>query len=172
MKSLICLLWVCISAVAQTTTPAPTPVCPSFYGTGADYNSAASPKVGGWAVVATLAPGIKCNPANLFQLYSFSEYSVAAVKTGGTFAVQENTTTGFAIPLKQLGPFDLFALGNVGMSVTPSTTAVATTITKLATTYGVVGVSKTIPKIGLKFIGAVQWVNGQRTLWAGFGRTF
>lgn len=115
-------LLVAASALAQVQPEPPTQtpqtqtltVCPaSFYATGVSYSRAATPNVAGWLAVAT--PITRCGSG--FQAYSVILHNATPVGHGSNFMLQETTTTGFAIPYRQLGSVSIYTFGTVGVSV-------------------------------------------------------
>jgi len=109
-------------APAPKPEPAPAPVAapavayPStWYGVGAAWNSAASPKFNGWGSLAILAQ--KSVP-----LYSFTSYDVNAVRSGKGYQLKDSARTGVAMVIKQIGPANVLALGDAGAATSNTAT--------------------------------------------------
>jgi hypothetical protein len=153
---------------STTTSPAPAATCPSFFAAGASYQDAVSPKFSGWWAVATLLPGVKCDPTkHSFQPLSFTQTTVAAIKSNGVNTLQTTTSSGIAFPFQKITSWlDLYLLGTVGAAVAGSTSTVT-----LGTAYGGMA-AISIPKTSIIVTPAIEWVNGTRSTWLGFARTF
>lgn len=91
------------------------PACPtSFYAAGASLNRTATPELAGFYAIAT--PLTKCGAS--FQVYSMTTNLITPRGSGKTLTFTSTTSTGAAIPLKQIGPVNIFTFGNVGVSST------------------------------------------------------
>jgi hypothetical protein len=117
------------------------------------------------AAIATLFPGVKC--ADGFQAYSYSQYVVSAAKMAGAWSLSSTTTSGIAVPMRGLGPFEVWALGAAGVAVTGSTGSA-----HLCSTYGGMITSPKLGKLGLTIAVAFERVNGVNTGLAGVARSF
>ena len=146
---------------AAKAIAAPPPACPtSFYAAGGIYNSAASPKFGGFYTIAT--PVTKCGKA--FQAYSITTNVVTPSGSGKNLSFTSTTTTGAAIPMKQIGPINIYAFGNVGV-------AASGTATKLGSNWGGFATIP-LPWLSLKFLPIGQSVNGKWMAGLAFGRSW
>lgn len=152
----------CIACHAQT--PAPSPPCtdsPAFYAVGASLNQAATPNLAGFAAIAV--PLAKCGAS--FQVYSLTIHNVTPRGHGANLVFLDTTTTGAAIPLKQIGPIDLYAFGNIGVTTSGASS-------NLAGTYG--GLASFPLWKGAHFRGilAAQKVEGFNVYGVGVGRSW
>lgn len=122
MKFLTILACTILPAVLWAQAPAAPCAKPqSFYGAGASYNRAATPNLAGLFVVGV---PLTCSD-NSFQVYSFTEHNIVPTGVGNNLSFKDTTSSGFATPLKKVGPFELFAFGNIGVTTetgTPSAT--------------------------------------------------
>jgi hypothetical protein len=129
---------------------APPPACPSsFYAAGATYNTGASPRFAGFYAIAT--PITKCGGE--FQAYSITMNVLTPAGSGKNLTFTDTTTTGMAIPMKQIGPINIYAFGNVGVAATA-------TALKLGSNWGGFA-TVPLPFWRLKFIPIGQNVNGK-----------
>ena len=135
------------------------PVCPTIFGLATAYSPASSPKMTASAFVATLFPGVTCSGG--LQAYSYTQYIESPIKVHGTWTLSQNVTTGLAVPMRSIGPFEVWAIGTVGPSVQGSTSTVS-----LGTTYG--GMI-TLPKGNWLFMAAYQRINNSNEILAGAG---
>jgi hypothetical protein len=93
-----------LPVLAQTTPPAALPavsaaVCPaSFYAAGVSLNPQATPNLAGWYAIAL--PITKCEKA--FQAYSITMNNLTPKGSGANLTFTSTTSTGLAIPLKQV----------------------------------------------------------------------
>ncbi len=146
---------------AVKTITAPPPACPtSFYAAGGTYNSAASPKLGGFYAIAT--PVTKCG--STFQAYSITTNILTPSGSGTHLSFTSTTTTGAAIPMKQIGPINVYAFGNVGV-------AAGATTTKLGSNWGGFA-TVPLPFWSMKIIPIGQNVNGKWTFGIAAGRSW
>ena len=94
---------------AQVSAPA----CPaSFYAAGASLNRTATPELAGFYAIAT--PMTKCGAS--FQVYSITTNLITPEGSGKNLTFVSTTSTGAAIPLKQIGPVNLYTFGNLGVA--------------------------------------------------------
>lgn len=114
---------------AQTKTACVKPS--SFYAAGTSYNSASAPNIAGIVGIGT---PLTCSDTS-FQVYSYTEHNLVPVGTGSSRTFKDTISTGFAMPLKQVGPIDIFVFGNIGVSTTTST-ATNNATTGVAGAYG------------------------------------
>jgi len=118
-----------LPAMAQTAPPAVLPaasatVCAaSFYAAGASLNPQATPNLAGWYAIAL--PITKCGKA--FQAYSITMNNLTPKGSGTSLTFTSTTSTGLAIPLKQVGPIDIYTFGSVGASVSGPSSRLAGT---------------------------------------------
>lgn len=118
-----------LPALTQTAPPAPLPVattaiCPaSFYAAGASLNPQATPNLAGWYAIAL--PVTKCEKS--FQAYSITMNNLTPKGSGVNLTFTSTTSTGLAIPLKQVGPIDIFTFGTLGTSVSGQSSSLAGT---------------------------------------------
>lgn len=138
-----------------------TGVCPaSFYAAGVSLNPQATPNLAGWYAIAL--PITKCEKP--FQAYSITMNNLTPKGSGATLTFTSTTSTGLAIPLKQVGPIDIFTFGTLG-------TSVRGTASSLAGTWGgfaVVPVGKTTWRL----TPWVQSIGGKWTGGLGIGRSY
>ncbi len=127
--SLALALALSLPVVAQTAPPAALPVvtaasCPtSFYAAGASFNPQATPNLAGWYAIAV--PITKCEKA--FQAYSITMNNLTPKGSGASLTFTSTTSTGLAIPLKQVGPIDIYTFGTLGTSVSGPSSSLAGT---------------------------------------------
>ena len=166
MGRLALTLALSLPVVAQTAPPAALPVaaaaaCPtSFYAAGASLNPQATPNLAGWYAIAL--PITKCEKA--FQAYSITMNNLTPKGSGASLTFTSTTSTGLAIPLKQVGPIDIYTFGTLGSSVSGPSSS-------LAGTWGGVAV---VP------IGGTTWrltpwaqsIGGKWTGGLGIGRSY
>jgi hypothetical protein len=166
MGSLALAFALSLPAIAQTAPPAALPavapaICPaSFYAAGASFNPQATPNLAGWYAIAL--PITKCEKA--FQAYSITMDNLTPKGSGASLRFISTTSTGIAIPLKQVGPIDIFTFGTLGTSVSGKSSS-------LAGTWGGVAV---VP------IGGTSWritpwaqsIGGNWTGGLGIGRSY
>ncbi len=98
--------------IAATVTPPPCVKNTSFYAAGASFNRAATPNLAGLFAIGV---PLTCSTSS-FQVYSFTEHNVVPVGSGANLTFKDTTTSGFATPLKQVGPFSVFVFGGGGVS--------------------------------------------------------
>jgi hypothetical protein len=109
------------AATTQAATPA---ACPSsFYAAGMSINPQATPNLAGWYAIAV--PITKCEKA--FQAYSITMNNMTPKGRGASLTVTSTTSTGVAIPLKQIGPIDIFTFGTLGTSISGASSSLAGT---------------------------------------------
>src|SRR6185312_12021092 len=129
MESVALSLAFSLPVLAQTAPPAPLPVataatCPaSFYAAGASLNPQATPNLAGWYAIAL--PITKCGKA--FQAYSITMNNLTPKGSGANLTFTSTTSTGLAIPLKQVGPIDIFTFGTIGTSISGPSSSLAGT---------------------------------------------
>jgi len=151
---------------AQTSPPAATPAgtttaCPaSFYAAGASFNPQATPNLAGWYAIAL--PITKCEKA--FQAYSITMNNLTPKGSGANLTFTSTTSTGLAIPLKQVGPIDIFTFGTIGTSISGPSSS-------LAGTWGGVAVVQ-IGKTTWRFTPWAQSIGGKWTGGLGIGRSY
>jgi hypothetical protein len=114
--------------LAQPPPPPTLPVvataCPtSFYAAGASLNEQATPNLAGWYAIAV--PITKCEKA--FQAYSITMNNLTPTGSGASLTFVSTTSTGLAIPLKQLGPIDIYTFGTLGASMIGPSSSLAGT---------------------------------------------
>lgn len=118
------LLLLATSLGAQTPAPPPPTEYPrtylvpatlpkTFVAAGVAWNQYSTPQINGWASYGNLISASA-------GVYSFTSYDVTSVSRS-PFRVQTSTRTGFAYYLKSAGRVDLFALGDIGVALAPST---------------------------------------------------
>src|ERR1700676_4505848 len=118
-----------LSVMAQARPPAVLPpvtaaTCPaSFYAAGASLNPQATPNLAGWYAISL--PITKCEKA--FQAYSITMNNLTPKGSGANLTFTSTTSTGLAIPLKQVGPIDIFTFGTLGTSVSGQSSSLAGT---------------------------------------------
>lgn len=128
-RSVALTLALSLPAMAQTAPPAVLPAaaaaaCPaSFYAAGASLNPQATPNLAGWYAIAL--PITKCGKA--FQAYSITMNNLTPRGRGASLTFTSTTSTGLAIPLKQVGPIDIYTFGSVGASVSGPSSSLAGT---------------------------------------------
>lgn len=123
-SALVCFILSATGIYAQTVTTTCTKE-PSFYAAGASLNKAATPNIAGIFVVAV---PLTCDKST-FQVYSYTEHNVIPIGSGKTLTFQDTTSTGFATPLKQVGPINFYAFGQIGAAING-------TAAQLASAYG------------------------------------
>lgn len=157
-------------APAKATTPviapAPTPVpacskADSFYAAGVSLNRAATPNIAG---IFAVAVPLTCD-SNTFQVYSYTEHQIIPVGSGKNLTFQDATTSGFATPLKQIGPINIFAFGNIGVQTNG-------TAAQLASAYGAMAVFPLWKGSAWRGVIAAQKVSGTNIYGALFGRSW
>ena len=152
--------------MAQTVPPAALPAvtaaaCPaSFYAAGVSLNPQATPNLAGWYAVAF--PITKCEKA--FQAYSITMNNLIPKGSGPSLTFTSTSSTGLAIPLKQVGPIDIFTFGTLGTSVTGPSSS-------LAGTWGGVAVVP-IGKTTWRLTPWAQSIGGKWTGGLGIGRSY
>ena len=142
------------SAVTAATCPA------SFYAAGASFNPQATPSLAGWYAIAV--PITKCEKA--FQAYSITMNNLTPKGSGASLTFTSTTSTGLAIPLKQVGPIDIYTFGTLG-------TSVSGTSSSLAGTWGGVAVVP-IGKTTWRLTPWAQSIGGKWTGGLGIGRSY
>jgi len=116
-------------ATAQIAPSVPLAVvsaatCPSsFYAAGVSLNPQATPNLAGWYAVAV--PITKCEKA--FQAYSITMNNLTPRGSGASLMFTSTTSTGLAVPLKQVGPIDIYTFGTLGTSITGQSSSLAGT---------------------------------------------
>ena len=99
----------CAVSLAAQTLPS------TWAGGGAAYSPGGSPKVAGWASIATLV-------AKTQQVYSFT--SVDITPLAGHFSpTQMSLRTGVATPLRTFGPLTILGLADAGLASTGTATS-------------------------------------------------
>jgi hypothetical protein len=152
--------------MAQTAPPAAVPTataaaCPaSFYAAGASFNPQSTPNLAGWYAIAL--PITKCGKE--FQAYSITMNNLTPKGSGPSLTFVSTSSTGLAIPLKQVGPIDFYTFGTVGASVNGGSSG-------LAGTWGGVAVVA-IGKTTWRFTPWAQSIGGKWTGGLGIGRSF
>src|ERR1019366_1774436 len=155
MGGLTLTLTLPLPVTPQTPPPAATPAvsaaaCPaSFYAAGASINPLATPNLAGWYAIAL--PITKCEKA--FQAYSITMNNLTPKGSGANLTFTSTTSTGLAIPLKQLGPIDIFTFGTIGTSVSGPSSS-------LAGTWGGIAVVP-VGKTSWRFTPWVQSIAGK-----------
>jgi hypothetical protein len=155
-----------LPVMAQTTTPATLPAvttatCPaSFYAAGASLNPQATPNLAGWYAIAL--PITRCEKA--FQAYSITMNNLTPKGSGANLTFTSTTSTGLAIPLKQVGPIDIFTFGTLGTSVSGQSSS-------LAGTWGGVAVVP-IGRTTWRLTPWAQSIGGKWTGGLGIGRSY
>ncbi len=153
-------------AAAQKMPPAAVPPiaaasCPaSFYTAGASLNPQATPNLAGWYAIAL--PITKCDKA--FQAYSITMNNLTPRGSGATLTFTTTTSTGLAIPLRQVGPIDIYTFGTLGTSVNGPSSG-------LAGTWGGVAVVP-IGRTSWRLTPWVQAIDGKWTGGLGVGRSY
>jgi len=148
-----------LPVVAQTAPPA-APCPASFYAAGASLNPHATPNLAGWYAIAL--PITKCGKA--FQAYSITTNNLTPKGSGANLTFISTTSTGVAIPLKQVGPIDIFTFGTVGTSVSGQSSS-------LAETWGGVAVVP-IGRTTWRLTPWAQSIGGKWTGGLGIGRSY
>jgi hypothetical protein len=164
--SVALMLALSLPVMAQTAPPVASAavtaaVCPaSFYAAGASLNPQATPNLAGWYAIAL--PITKCEKA--FQAYSITMNNLTPKGSGTNLTFTSTTSTGLAIPLKQVGPIDIFTFGTLGTSVSGQSSSLAGTWGGVA----VVPVGRTAWRITpwAQSIGG-KWMGG-----VGIGRSY
>ncbi|MEO8050735.1 MAG: hypothetical protein ABI833_10000 [Acidobacteriota bacterium] len=100
-------------AMAQTPSVAAATCPTSFYAAGVSLNPQAIPNLAGWYAIAL--PITKCDKA--FQAYSITMNNLTPRGRGASLTFTSTTSTGLAIPLRQVGPIDIYTFGTLGASV-------------------------------------------------------
>jgi len=155
-----------LPVVAQTAPPAAASAvtaaaCPaSFYAAGASLNPQATPNLAGWYAIAL--PITKCGKA--FQAYSITMNNLTPKGSGANLTFISTTSTGLAIPLRQVGPIDIFTFGTVGTSVSGPSSS-------LAGTWGGVAVVP-IGRTTWRLTPWAQSIGGKWTGGLGIGRSY
>lgn len=112
------------SAPAAAMSAVTTVACPaSFYAAGASLNPQATPNLAGWYAIAV--PITKCEKA--FQAYSITMNNLTPKGSGASLTFTSTASTGLAIPLKQVGPIDIYTFGTLGTSVSGGSSSLAGT---------------------------------------------
>ena len=164
--SLALILPVSPPGIAQTAPPVALPAgaavaCPySFYAAGASLNPQATPNLAGWYAIAL--PITKCEKA--FQAYSITMDNLTPKGSGASLTFTSTTSTGLAIPLKQVGPIDIFTFGTMGASVSGSSS-------KLAGTWGGVAVVP-VGRTSWRITPWAQSIGGKWMGGLGIGRSY
>ena len=166
MGSLALAVGLSLPVTAQTVPPAALPAviaaaCPvSFYAAGASLNPQATPNLAGWYAIAV--PITKCEKA--FQAYSITMNNLTPKGSGASLRFTSTTSTGLAIPLKQVGAIDIFTFGTLGTNVSGSSSS-------LAGTWGGVAVVP-IGKTTWRLTPWVQSIGGKWMGGLGIGRSY
>src|SRR5579859_2366074 len=112
------------TTATSLATALPAAACPaSFYAAGVSLNPQATPNLAGWYAIAL--PITKC--AKAFQAYSITMNNLTPQGSGASLTFTSTTSTGLAIPLKQVGPIDFFTFGTLGTSVRGAASSLAGT---------------------------------------------
>jgi hypothetical protein len=154
------------TTLPATTSPGSTQVviattCPaSFYAAGASFNPQATPNLAGWYAIAL--PITKCEKA--FQAYSITMNNLTPKGSGPSLTFTSTTSTGLAIPLKQVGPIDIFTFGTLGTSVSGKSSG-------LAGTWGGIAVVP-IGRTAWRLTPWGQSIGGKWTGGLGIGRSY
>lgn len=147
--------------VVTAGATAPAVACPmSFYAAGTTYNPPASPRFDGFYAIAT--PVTKCGKT--FQAYSITMNVLTPSGGSKNLTFTSTTTTGMAIPMKQVGTVNIYAFGNVGVAATA-------TATKLGSNWGGFA-TVPLPFWSMRFIPIGQNVNGHWAYGAALGRSW
>ena len=155
-----------LPVMAQTAPPAVLPTvsaaaCPaSFYAAGASLNPQATPNLAGWYAIAL--PITKCGKA--FQAYSITMNNLTPKGSGASLKFTSTTSTGLAVPLKQVGPIDIYTFGSVGARVSGPSSS-------LAGTWGGFAVVP-IGKTTWRLIPWTQSIGGKWMGGLGIGRSY
>jgi hypothetical protein len=164
--SLALTLALSLPVAAQNAPPAALPAaaattCPaSFYAAGASLNPQATPNLAGWYAIAL--PITKCEKA--FQAYSITMNNLTPKGSGANLTFTSTTSTGLAIPLKQVGPIDIFTFGTLGTSVNGPSSS-------MAGTWGGIAVVP-IGKTTWRLTPWAQSIGGKWTGGLGIGRSY
>jgi hypothetical protein len=160
-------LAVALPLTAQTVPPTALPgvtataACPdSFYAAGVSLNPEATPNLAGWYTVAL--PITKCGKE--FQAYSITMNNVTPKGSGASLTFTSTSSTGLAIPLRQMGPIDLYTFGTLGASVSGTSSS-------LAGTWGGVAVVA-IGRTAWRITPWAQSIGGKWTGGLGIGRSY
>lgn len=161
---------------AVSPMPAPIPATPSctkpssFYALGASLNKAATPNIAGLFIVAV---PLTCDTTS-FQVYSFTEHNVIPIGSGKNLTFKETTTTGFATPLKKVGPIDIYVFGQIGLSVNavPATATQLSSLYGLASAYGVAGAFPPWKGSAWRGVVAAQKIDSKNVYSVLFGRSW
>jgi len=149
------------TAPAVASPAATTAVCPaSFYAAGASLNPQATPNLAGWYAIAL--PITRCEKA--FQAYSITMNNLTPKGRGTNLTFTSTTSTGLAIPLKQVGPIDIFTFGTLGTSVSGQSSS-------LAGTWGGVAVVP-VGRTAWRITPWVQSIGGKWMGGLGIGRSY
>ncbi len=154
MQAMAAWLILCAALSAQQ-------VCtqsPSFYAAGASFNSNATPNLAGFVAVAV--PLVKCG--SQFQTYSFTIHNITPRGHGKDLRFLDSTTTGAAVPLKQIGPIDIYAFGSMGVTTSSGDA-------NLAGSYGGLISFPLWKKARLRGLLAAQKIEGLSVYGLGFG---
>ncbi len=149
-----------LPVLAQTATPAAAACPASFYAAGASFNPQATPNLAGWYAIAV--PVTKCGKA--FQAYSITMNDVTPKGSGGNLTFTSTNSTGLAIPLKQVGPIDIYTFGTLGASVSGTSSS-------LAGTWGGVAVVA-VGRTAWRITPWAQSIGGKWTGGLGIGRSY
>jgi hypothetical protein len=166
MKSVALALALSLPVMAQLVPPVASPAvtaascAASFYAAGASFNPQATPNLAGWYTIAL--PITKCGKA--FQAYSITMNNLTPKGSGANLTFTSTTSTGLAIPLKQVGPIDIFTFGTLGTSVSGQSSSLAGTWGGLA----VVPIGRTAWRI----TPWAQSIGGKWTGGLGIGRSY
>lgn len=149
------------AGLPHTPQPPVAAPCPaSFYAAGASLNPQATPNLAGWYAIAL--PITKCEKA--FQAYSITMNNLTPKGSGANLTFTSTTSTGLAIPLKQIGPIDIFTFGTLGTSVSGPSSS-------LAGTWGGIAVVP-IGKTAWRLTPWAQSIGGKWTGGLGIGRSY
>jgi hypothetical protein len=154
--------------VTAQTVAVPTPAtsvaggsCPaSFYAAGVSLNPEATPNLAGWYAIAL--PLTKCDQA--FQAYSITMNNLTPKGSGANLTFTSTSSTGLAIPLKQVGPIDIYTFGTLGTSISGPSSS-------LASTWGGVAVVQ-IGRTTWRLTPWAQSIGGKWTGGLGLGRSY
>jgi len=166
LGSLALVLVLSARAIAQTVPVVATPAvasatCPaSFYAAGVSLNPEATPNLAGWYSIAL--PITKCEKA--FQAYSITMNNLTPKGSGTNLTFTSTTSTGLAIPLRQVGPIDIFTFGTLGTSVSGSSSS-------LAGTWGGVAMVP-VGRTSWRLTPWAQSIGGKWTGGLGIGRSY
>src|SRR5258708_12670450 len=87
-------------------------------------NPQATPNLAGWYAIAL--PITKCEKP--FQAYSITMNNLTPKGSRASLTFTSTTSTGLAIPLKQVGPIDIFTFATLGTSVTEPSSSLPGTL--------------------------------------------